>query len=241
MRIPPPYTVDVNGNYPPYSYYDLAGNLIGFDVDLMEKIAADQGFTVMFKQIDWPQTIPSLLSHEIDMYISHLVITPEREKLVAFSQPYGMVNQAIAVKGGTNFTYQQFSRGDLRVGVQADTINADWVRATISRERYDRMVADGRITLYDTFPQSMIAQDIGLVDCAVFDEGDVMYYIQNAKYESNADFAVLAVAKTNNKYGIAVRKDGSDLRARINAGLDHVMSSDQIWGELTRKYQLTVL
>lgn len=66
----PPYTVGVNGNYPPYSYYDLVGNLIGFDVDLMGKIAADQGFSVTFKQIDWSETIPFLLSHEIDMYIS---------------------------------------------------------------------------------------------------------------------------------------------------------------------------
>lgn len=68
-----------------------------------------------------------------------------------------------------------------------------------------------------------------------------LYYIQNAKHEYNAEFSVLAVAKTNDKYGIAVRKDDSDLRARINTGLDHVMSSDQIWGELTRKYQLTIL
>lgn len=63
-----------------------------------------------------------------------------------------MVNQAIAVKGGTNFTYQQFSGGDMRIGVQADTINADWVRTTLGEERYDRMVADGNIMLYDTFP-----------------------------------------------------------------------------------------
>lgn len=234
----PAYTVGVNGNYPPYSYYNTNGELVGFDVDVIKEIAKTEGLDIRFKQIDWIHTLPSLVSGDIDIYTSHLVITPDRKKLVAFSNPYGQVGQAIAVKNGTNFTYDQFLSGELTIAVQGTTINSEWVKATLGKDLYTTMADEGRILLYDTFPQSMMAVSFGLTDCAVFDDGDVRYYIQNPEGQPDRDLKILTIVDTNEQYGIAVRQDNPELLEKVNRGLDKIMNSEN-WTRLTAKYLMT--
>ena len=166
--------------------------------------------------------------------------TQDRENLVDFSKPYGTVGEAIAVKNKSKFTYDQFASGDMRIGVQADTINSRWVESVLGKDLYDTMVVQGRILLYDTFPQSMIAVELDLVDCAVFDEGDVIYYIRHVESPPGEELKILAVVDTNDSYGIAVRQNDTQLLKRINTGLDHTRSSEK-WHELRAKYPVDVL
>ncbi len=233
----PTYIVGVNGDYPPYSYYDTNGELTGFDVEIIKQIAETEGINIRFKQINWINTIPSLVNGDIDIYASHLVITPDRKKFVAFSKPYGTVDQAIAVKNNTTFTYDQFLSGEMSIAVQGTTINSEWVKAALGKDLYNSMANDGRILLYDTFPQSMIAVSLGLADCAVFDDGDVLYYIRNMETQQDKDLRILTTVDTNEQYGIAVRQDENQLLGKINSGLEKIMNSEN-WTRLAEKYQV---
>ena len=234
----PTYIVGVNGNYPPYSYYDTNGELVGFDVEVVREIAKTEGLNISFKQVDWINTLPSLAVGDVDMYASHLVITPDRKKIADFSNPYGTVGQAIAVKNSTNFTYDQFLSGKMTIAVQGTTINSEWVKTVLGKDLYNTMADKGQILLYDTFPQSMIAVSLGLADCAVFDDGDVHYYIRNVAAEPGEELKILTIVDTNEQYGIAVRQDNSHLLEKINHGLEKIMSSED-WVRISEKYQIS--
>ena len=80
--------VGCDAAFAPFTYTDENGKLIGFDVDLINAIAAEMGYTVDMKGYPFDGIIPTLITNNIDLIISGFTISPERAKRVDFSDPY---------------------------------------------------------------------------------------------------------------------------------------------------------
>lgn len=72
----------------PWSMRDKKGDLIGFELDVGRKLAADMGVEVEFIPTAWDGIIPALVAGKFDVIISGMSITPERNLTVNFSDPY---------------------------------------------------------------------------------------------------------------------------------------------------------
>jgi polar amino acid transport system substrate-binding protein len=64
------------------------GKMIGFDVELTERFAAHLGKELKLADMEFGSLIAAAATNKIDMITSTLVITEERKKQVAFSDPY---------------------------------------------------------------------------------------------------------------------------------------------------------
>jgi polar amino acid transport system substrate-binding protein len=64
------------------------GELVGFEVDVAQQLAADMGVKAQLLAYDVDRLVPALESGEIDLIAAGLTITPERALHVNFSQPY---------------------------------------------------------------------------------------------------------------------------------------------------------
>ncbi len=84
----PTLTVALTGKYPPFSFYDSEGNLVGFDIDVSKAVAARMGRRVNIITTEWDGILAGLLAGKFDAIIGSMAITPEREKAVDFSMPY---------------------------------------------------------------------------------------------------------------------------------------------------------
>lgn len=62
--------------------------LVGSEIELAMRFAKAIGHRPEFVTMDWGALIPSLMSGKIDVTISDMFITPEREERIAFSNPY---------------------------------------------------------------------------------------------------------------------------------------------------------
>jgi len=80
----------------PWSMRDKKGDLIGFEIDVANKVAADMGVKVEFVPTAWDGIIPALLAGKFDLIISGMTITPARNLTVNFTVPYASSGQAIA-------------------------------------------------------------------------------------------------------------------------------------------------
>lgn len=78
------------GLFEPWSACNAAGELVGFEIDVATKVAADMGVTVEFARTNWTYIIPSLLAEEFDVIISGMAILPERSLRVNFTSPYNL-------------------------------------------------------------------------------------------------------------------------------------------------------
>ena len=66
--------------------------MLGFDIDLMNYIAARIGYGVEFVNMPFDKLIPAVISGEIDCAISAITATDERESVVDFTRPYLAAN-----------------------------------------------------------------------------------------------------------------------------------------------------
>ncbi|CAM3082936.1 transporter substrate-binding domain-containing protein [Vibrio neptunius] len=72
----------------PWAMRDKQGDLIGFEIDVAERLAADSGWKVEFIPTAWDGIIPALLAKKFDVIIGGMSVTPERSKSVLFTAPY---------------------------------------------------------------------------------------------------------------------------------------------------------
>ena len=83
------------GVFVPWAMKDKEGKLVGFEVDVAEKIASDIGVKVEFIPTAWDGIIPALLAKKFDVIISGMSITSKRNLVLNFSQPYAYSGLAI--------------------------------------------------------------------------------------------------------------------------------------------------
>ena len=72
--------------------------IIGFEMDMMEKIAGHMGVKAERQQAEWEKLIPALLSKRSDLVMNGFEINEERKKVAAFSQPYYSYEQQLTVR-----------------------------------------------------------------------------------------------------------------------------------------------
>ena len=72
----------------PWAMRDKNGDLIGFEIDVAKKLAADMEVEVEFVPTAWDGIIPALLAGKFDVIIGGMSITPSRNLTVNFTSPY---------------------------------------------------------------------------------------------------------------------------------------------------------
>ena len=90
--------VGTTGNQPPLTAKTKEGKVIGLDADLARLMAADMGVEVKFVPMAFPELLPALEGGKVDMVLSSMTITPERNLKVAFVGPYFISGKGILTK-----------------------------------------------------------------------------------------------------------------------------------------------
>src|SRR4051794_33185648 len=78
--------VVTDATFPPMEFVK-DGKRTGFDIELIEALAAAMGRKVEWIDIDFKGLIPALVSKRADLAMSAIYITDERRKVVDFSDP----------------------------------------------------------------------------------------------------------------------------------------------------------
>lgn len=80
--------IGLSGDQPPFSMKARDGETIGLDVDLGMALAAAMGLEAQLSLMDFADLLPALEADEIDVVISAMTITPQRNARVPFAGPY---------------------------------------------------------------------------------------------------------------------------------------------------------
>ena len=93
--------VGISADYPPFESLDTSNNLIGYDVDMANILAAKiksesgQSYKVDFVQMDFSTIISALQTGQVDVGIAAFSYDPDRQCL--FTDPYYLSAQVIVV------------------------------------------------------------------------------------------------------------------------------------------------
>ncbi|MBI1296451.1 transporter substrate-binding domain-containing protein [bacterium] len=202
-------TIGLNLNFPPFAYRGEENQWEGFDVDLMNALAATSGFQVRYLGMPFEGMLErGLSSSEIDAVISAITVTEERAAVVDFSEPYFDGSQGLAVRND-NGTIQSVTdiTADTRVGVKIATTGAEYAAANLP------------VTAVP-YEESQLLVDAlvnGEVDAIVLDAGVLAWYV-------NSGIAITLIDShlTNEAYAVAVNQARPDVLAAVNAALAQV-------------------
>ncbi len=221
------YIVGTEPYFPPFEYADanVSSNIIGFDVDLINAIAADQGFKVEWKDLEFDALIPALQSGQIDIIASGMTITAEREEAVDFTEPYINAGLALAV---ANDNEEIKSVDELK-----DKVAAVQQGSTGSQEA-EKLKAEGKIgdIIYLAHVNDIILNiQNGRADFTINDLPVTQAYMsQNPGVIKIVDDNI-----TSDSYGFAVKSGNTELLNMLNQGLENV-KKDGTYEKIMQKY-----
>ena len=125
----------------PWAMRNKQGELIGFEIDVAKRLAADSGWQVEFVPTAWDGIIPALLAKKFDVIIGGMSITEERAKSVLFTIPYSHSGVQVAANKALAKGFSQFS-----------DFNSRKVKIAARRGAFTVQVAR------ETFPKAKILQ-----------------------------------------------------------------------------------
>lgn len=197
--------VGTSPTYPPFESEEN-GELVGFDIALIKKIAEAEGFEVEFSVMQFDGLIPALKAGQIDVVVGALSITDKRMESVNFSNAYYESGLSILAKPDSGITSFEDLKGKL-IGIQKGTSS------------YNYMIANGiedqNIKQYSDISTAYSALENGGVDAILYDNPSNIDYLN--KQETDAE--IVGDILAGEFYGIAVNKDKEELLQKINDGL----------------------
>jgi polar amino acid transport system substrate-binding protein len=90
--------VGLSGSQPPLNMKNKSGEIIGLEVDLVKALAHAMGLEVRLVVTPFADLLPALEEGEVDLVISGMTITPERNARVAFAGPYFISGKSVLSK-----------------------------------------------------------------------------------------------------------------------------------------------
>jgi ABC-type amino acid transport substrate-binding protein len=158
---PPPafkITIATEGAFPPFNSLDRKGLPNGFEMELAQEACQRMKADCEFAAVKWDALIPGLIDKKFDIIMSSLEVTAERRKRLAFSRRYYQSPGAFLAHKGANFDGPPTLLRNRKIGVQKDSMHADWVDKSFRRsaqiKRY-ATVAEAR--------QALLAEEIDVV------------------------------------------------------------------------------
>ena len=83
--------IGVDITAPPYGMLDKDAKASGFDVDSARSLAKNLGVKLDLVPVTGPTRVQFLLTKKVDLVMASFSVTPEREKVIDFSVPYGHI------------------------------------------------------------------------------------------------------------------------------------------------------
>src|SRR5580765_6957831 len=178
--------------------------LVGFEHDLADAIAAKLGVKAEMVQNQWDQLVPALERRNFDIILNGLEITPDNQQHIAMSQPYFVYAQQIVTRKETDGLSQLENLKGKAVGVLSGSV----------AQRLLEKSGGSDLRIYPGNVESLRDLKAKRIEAVVMDLPIAIYY---AKPDSALKFSGSSFAP--GYYGIGVRNEDKTLLAALNLAI----------------------
>lgn len=190
--------------YAPFETINSEGKPSGFSVAYAEKLAASLGKKAEIVAMKYDALIPALENKSIDMIISSMSITEERQKRVDFSESYANpALYALTSEQAQVTTLDQINNENVTTAVKTGTLSAYWIAQNAPKAKV----------------KSFESMDAALLDVAS-NQSQVAIYDPITIYsfqEKHPQTKIITTPITNvSGWGIALPKGDKVLKTKVD-------------------------
>jgi EAL domain-containing protein (putative c-di-GMP-specific phosphodiesterase class I)/ABC-type amino acid transport substrate-binding protein/GGDEF domain-containing protein len=197
-------------DYPPFSAEDPAKGPVGYDIDLFRDAARRAGLQADVHLDDWLAVQTRLSEGAID--VVPMLVTPERQRRLLFTQPYLQRYHLVFGRRGDRFVASLDQLAGRRVAVQR--AGRAW-QAIVQ-------VPGVQPVLVDREGDTMRAVNDGRAEFAIAPSNTAFH--ARRRYHIR-DVVPLSAPLLGSDYAFALPPDRIDLKRRLDAGLQQTISS----------------
>lgn len=214
--------IGVKCDYPPFGSVDGAGKNVGFEIDVARRLgelAFGKADATELTCVSGPNRIPFITSGRVDGIISVLSYTPDRTKVIRFSDPY--FDSGVRMIVPKDSTVQDWA--DLKGKNVTTTIGGTpsiWLKTCMP---------DVNQLLFDNTASSVQALKQGR---AVAFPQDVTLLVGLTAKDPSLKIVGSGVVK--GPFGVGMKLDDSDFGAWVNAAIAKMRDEDFFWTALKR-------
>lgn len=231
-------TIATNAEFEPFEFMRNS-EIVGFDIDLINEIAAKLDKTVKLDNMEFDGVIAAVQSGTSKAAISGLTITPKRAGSVDFSAPYYTGAAQMLIVRGDDSLFLGATKAELDGQLQGRNIG---VCAGYTGEAYVNGDEDmgfagiegATATVFDNISLAITALKNGSIDAIIMDDSVAK---KAAETPENTGVKVVNVALSVEEYGIAMQKGDAELKAQIDQALRE-LASDGTIGRLLEKWEI---
>jgi len=190
----------------------------GLDVDLGEAIAKDLGIEPKWVKITGYDHLYEVLQNgEAEILISAMAVDPKRDANFAYSTPYYESGDAIAHQRNKFEIKDLASLSGKKVGVATGRPGDAFMAE-------QKTAANVTISKYPTMDDALGALNRTEIDAVVGDEPLITY----SSFKSYPNTTTLPVLINKYKYAVVVRKNETELLAKINATIERLKAAGEM-------------
>jgi polar amino acid transport system substrate-binding protein len=212
-------------SYAPMEYYDADGTtVLGFDKDLADAIGRQLGVRMEFRNASFDGLVTALRSNRIDVVMSGMSDTKERQERVDFVDYYRAGAMLIVRKGNPDGLTSVADLCGRTVAVQRATTQEGY-----AQEQSTKCTASGsqpiEILSFDRETEALLQVKQGRAAAGLEDYPVATYNARTAG--GGNDFEVVGDQIGAGPLGIAVAKEQTALRDAIKKALDALVASGE--------------
>ena len=155
--------VGTSGTQPPMSATSKKGELMGMDVDISRAMAEAMGVKLKFVPIPFAELLPALEAGKVDMVLSGMTITAERNKRSAFVGPYIVTGKGILA------VEERFAALKEAKGLDAPEVKVAALKDSTSQKFAEKSMAKAKLTLFGSYDEGIDLLLKGKIDVIVAD------------------------------------------------------------------------
>lgn len=213
--------VGTNAEYPPMEWVILENGeskIVGIDVELAQAIADELGVEMVLDNRAFDALIPSLQTGKVDIVIAGMAQTPDRAKVVDFSQPYYQGAGEIAVLSDVVGDYKAIEDfNGKKIGALKGSIQETYIRENHPEIKLTSLSGTGELF------EAVRAKRI---DGAFVDKIPMGQYL--TQYEDIKRIESIAIETDSVGSSVAAPKDSEELIALVNGVIDTAKDSGDL-------------
>jgi polar amino acid transport system substrate-binding protein len=220
---PKKLTVCTHLPYEPFQY-NKGGEVVGFDVDLMDLVAKDLDLEqeIVNTPFETIETGQAMATGKCDIAAAGMTITEERDQVIDFSDPYFEATQALLVKKGAGYDSLESLDGKT-LGVQVGTTGEEYAN--------ENAPEGVELKVFEDLALLLEAVKSGTIDAAINDNTVLLDYA-----DKNPDTEMTAEFETGEQYGFGVAEgENADLIDAVNKAFEEA-HEDGTYDKLFEKY-----
>jgi polar amino acid transport system substrate-binding protein len=220
--------VAISPSIPPFTYEEN-GQVVGVDIEIFKGFCESRGYTYNLKAYDFQGMLGAVASGQADVAFSGISITPKREEVMEFSNPYVQNGWDLVSLSKRNIRITDLSQiKNYSIGFPTGAVFMGYIEKEWAPKGIYPM---NKVKLYPSMSEALTDLNNGNLDLVFVDSSMLLTYVNKMKLPLTSSFEVPYADQLGFAFvkGSPIREDFNKYLAEL--GSDKIKAMETKWSK----------